>query len=141
MQRAIWRRTEMVYGDLELLLEVSATTFCTQKIHAHRLGLLQFPRSPELDEGLSAEGILRIVGRDVFEKGLIFCAFSPDTGEFIRRAGDPAFKSLGNEALGRVGQRGQEVAGGLARGADKTAAGPKLLCALRWSKENLTALV
>lgn len=99
------------------------------------------PGGPELGQSLSVERILCVIGGDLFEQGLVFLAFFPDSREFLGRAGNTIFESWCDDALGRIGQGGQKVACGLARSTQEAAAGPELFGGASGTKVDLPALV
>ena len=109
--------------------------------YAQRLGLLAAAGALELLVLLAADGELRIVRLDIAEQLLPLGALFPPLRKFVRRARDALLKPWADNALRRVRERGQEVAGGLALGALKAHPEEELLGVGRAAEVNLTTLV
>lgn len=110
-------------------------------MYLHSLGLVVLPRNPELVELLTTDRIFRVVLRDLGEELLACGAIVPCLGELVGGVRNQTLVTGLDDALGRVGQRREEVGSGLTVGALKSHVGEKRLRLSDMSEEYLTTFV
>lgn len=107
----------------------------------HAIGLLSSTRSLELLQHLSSNRIVPLVLRNLFQQLLAFLRLLPLLREFVRCLRNTALPADLRYTLSKVGEGGEEVSGGLTRGAVPSTRSEELAASICGTKVDLATFV